>query len=826
MGGGLLNLVSYGNLNVFITGNPKKSFFVATYKKYTNFGLQKHTINCNVTNSTLRENSITSFDFTIPRWGDLLLDTFFVIQMPFIWSPVWVEPSDRNITPGGCGTTANPGCNTNPFVEALNPLQKCAGFGIEPTDINPAELTGIYKIKDISNSQLDAPARKLGSAQIPNCQPFEFKWIEDLGTQMLTKISVTIGGTIIQEFSGEYLTNLVKREYTQEKKDIFNRMTGNISEMNNPAFAGKRKGLYPNCLYSSMSQFEDFSKNVYWSLYNDLTELSVTKDPNIKVNITPSIDKRLLTIPLNLWYMFSTSQSFPLVSMTQNSLKIRIECRPIRELFVIRDVRQYINTYYGHNFAKGNATQTGSGISIYQDLSANYYNDYINACGPPPCGGSGAGCWSSSANYRQLYYSQFNIFKPYVPPPFISTINTTDPLYQMYMFTTQYACTNQAYIQQAGLQTQLSADIASAFRPDGLWSANPRLCSTYVYLEEEEQRVFRSRPQTYLIKQVQSILFEKENHNEYSKDRFKSNSIVSNWTWFLQRSDVNLRNQWSNYTNWLYKDQQDYTLQPLFYQRLKNTLDNKKAELNDLSYKIITRKHANKNPNFSIEPQMFEVTTANKLPNNFSLLAKYSIDTSFNYAVCFVPGFSGLAVGSTYVGKGMNTNPPYFPFVFDYKDTVGTFPYITGPYRSGTERILQKWSVILDGKIREESLDAGYYDKVEPLLRNNGGFTEGLYTYNFSLNSSPYIIEPNGAMNLIHYRHVDFEYSNIPLLPILDVDRVAIIPICDSSGNSYGYNKTDWQIYEYSFNFKLFEETYNVLTIEDGLASLEFNSSR
>ena len=82
--------------------------------------------------------------------------------------------------------------------------------------------------------------------------------------------------------------------------------------------------------------------------------------------------------------------------------------------------------------------------------------------GLPPCGGSGTGCWSSSAKYRQLYYSQFNIFKPYVPP-FISTINTTDPLYQMYMFTTQYACTNQD-IQQAGLQTQLSADIASAFR--------------------------------------------------------------------------------------------------------------------------------------------------------------------------------------------------------------------------------------------------------------------------------------------------------------------------------------------------------------------------
>ena len=37
MGGGLLNLVSYGNQNIIVNGNPQKSLFKATYKKYTNF---------------------------------------------------------------------------------------------------------------------------------------------------------------------------------------------------------------------------------------------------------------------------------------------------------------------------------------------------------------------------------------------------------------------------------------------------------------------------------------------------------------------------------------------------------------------------------------------------------------------------------------------------------------------------------------------------------------------------------------------------------------------------------------------------------------------
>jgi hypothetical protein len=38
MAGGLLNIVAIGANNVFLTGNPCKTFFKATYAKYSNFG--------------------------------------------------------------------------------------------------------------------------------------------------------------------------------------------------------------------------------------------------------------------------------------------------------------------------------------------------------------------------------------------------------------------------------------------------------------------------------------------------------------------------------------------------------------------------------------------------------------------------------------------------------------------------------------------------------------------------------------------------------------------------------------------------------------------
>ena len=87
MPGGLLNLVSEGRLNKILTGNPTKSFFKAKYSKYTNFGLQKFRLNFEGLR-TLRLSEDSTFIFTVPRYADLLMDTYFVVSLPNIWSPI------------------------------------------------------------------------------------------------------------------------------------------------------------------------------------------------------------------------------------------------------------------------------------------------------------------------------------------------------------------------------------------------------------------------------------------------------------------------------------------------------------------------------------------------------------------------------------------------------------------------------------------------------------------------------------------------------------------------------------------------------------------
>jgi len=87
MSGGILNLKSEGVMSALITGNPTKTYFKSVYSKHTNFGLQKFRIDYNGLR-TLRTTTESSFTFKIPRYADLLMDTYLVVTLPDIYSPI------------------------------------------------------------------------------------------------------------------------------------------------------------------------------------------------------------------------------------------------------------------------------------------------------------------------------------------------------------------------------------------------------------------------------------------------------------------------------------------------------------------------------------------------------------------------------------------------------------------------------------------------------------------------------------------------------------------------------------------------------------------
>jgi len=532
MAGGLLNIISNGNVNLILTGNPSKTFFKVTYAKYTNFGLQKFRIDY----AGLRDLRLTepsTFTFKFPRYAELLMDTYLVVTLPDIWSPIY----------------------------------------------NPCTNTG------------DVWA------------PYDFRWIRDLGTNMIKEILITCGGQTLQKYSGEYLNAMVQRDFDAEKKNLFNNMTGNVPELYDPANAYNRENTYPSAYYTTN-----------------------------QLGAEPSIRGRNVYIPINTWFTLNSRCAFPMIALQYNELYITVTLRPIQEIFQVRDV-----------------------------------------------------------------FDQANNF-PYVQPDFNQT------QFNMYEF----------------LQTPpADLSIPNAYlNMTNTWNSDIHILSTYCFLSDDEAKLFAAEDQVYLVKDV--FEYDFQNVTGTQKVQLTSSGMVANWMFYLQRNDVNMRNEWSNYSNWPYHE-----------------------------FPVGTK------PFIDIAPA---------------------------------------------------TNP---------STNLNTGFFYTGDFSIQNQKeILETMGIVFNGDYRENVLESGIYNYVEKYTRTQGYAKDGLYCYNFCLNTSPFEYQPSGAINMSKFRTIELEVSTY--VPPFDTQNSSYNIIYDSNGTPIGVSKQNWQLFEYNYNMKVFEERYNILSFIGG----------
>ena len=65
-----------------------------------------------------------------------------------------------------------------------------------------------------------------------------------VGTNMIEEIEIYSG--LVRKYSGEYLNCMKERDFPTEKKDLWNRMTGNVPELYDPGNANGYINSYPN----------------------------------------------------------------------------------------------------------------------------------------------------------------------------------------------------------------------------------------------------------------------------------------------------------------------------------------------------------------------------------------------------------------------------------------------------------------------------------------------------------------------------------------------------------------------------------------------------
>jgi hypothetical protein len=261
MPGGLLQLVAIGAQNELVNGNPSMTHFRAVYRRHTNFAMEAIRMTFSSSNLEFAQTTTRTIQCRIDRYAQLLHDTYLVVTLPDIWSPL---------------------------------------------------------------AQLGSNSPPTGYDQRSNAIGYEFRWIENIGYNLIDHVEITANGQVLQTFTGEWLKFYSYLTHDPNKRKIVDQMVGHIPEMNDPANAYDRIGQYPHAVVP----------------LNQPGGIPNTKVPE------PSIRSRQLVIPLHFWFCENPGMALPLVSMQNSDVSINVTYRPLNQLYTVIDVNP-LNTTYG-----------------------------------------------------------------------------------------------------------------------------------------------------------------------------------------------------------------------------------------------------------------------------------------------------------------------------------------------------------------------------------------------------------------------------------------------------------------------------------------------
>jgi len=185
MPGGLIQLVATGAQNELVNGNPSMTHWRAVYRRHTNFAMESIRMTFGSSNLEFSPSGTRTISCRIDRYAQLLHDTYLVLTLPDIYSP----------------------------LKYLNGSLPPAGY--------------------------DQRSNSIG---------YEFQWIKNIGYNLIDHVDVTMNGQAIQVMRGEWLKMYSYMTHDANKRAIVDQMVGNVPQLYDPAHAYDRNGQYPNAI--------------------------------------------------------------------------------------------------------------------------------------------------------------------------------------------------------------------------------------------------------------------------------------------------------------------------------------------------------------------------------------------------------------------------------------------------------------------------------------------------------------------------------------------------------------------------------------------------
>ena len=151
-----------------------------------------------------------------------------------------------------------------------------------------------------------------------------FRWLPNVGEAIIQKVTLSIGNVVVDEQCGEFMNILNNVTLPSFRRDMYNKMVGNISALTDP-----------------------FKEQVFNSVYSD-SRLRVGK---IYPSAVPTLPEHRCYVPLQFWFK-RFSQALPIIALQFMDIEVTIELRPFYQVYQLY--------YYppGSNVAEYRAPQT------------------------------------------------------------------------------------------------------------------------------------------------------------------------------------------------------------------------------------------------------------------------------------------------------------------------------------------------------------------------------------------------------------------------------------------------------------------------------------
>lgn len=153
---------------------------------------------------------------------------------------------------------------------------------------------------------------------------YRFKWINNIGSLIIKKAIITVGNTIIDSIVGEWLVIWNELILTNDYKNNYNKMTGNIDSVINPSVKEPIIGI---------------KNNKFYKLFYPSSTLNSS---------TPSINSTNIRLPLNFWFCRNSALALPLLQLQNSDIYITIQIENSENLYQVwsKDLNLYVSPIY------------------------------------------------------------------------------------------------------------------------------------------------------------------------------------------------------------------------------------------------------------------------------------------------------------------------------------------------------------------------------------------------------------------------------------------------------------------------------------------------